>query len=876
MTMTGNKFELKLAFGLLLWGLVLGLSNVANAQTTEKDINKAMAKDVVVRGVIVGDKSMISNKATEAGAREITMEERIQQMDRANELRNTENAQDARANLRALEREAGGGSRVWGAMTNWMKSDEKLEERARSLNKEVGGSAAGNAAAEGFRDRSLSNTAKAAASRVDTKVYTTQDLNGNEVNIFVNNDLTAQAGIFKGCIPILVKLDQTRRCLFCPLFKVLFSTAQSMSYASYDRLAAGFSNLLLIGFALYLAFVSLKQVSAFTKQDGPKFITETLTQSFKVLLAFLLLRNVQELYDLVLSPMLTAGIEFGAEFLFRAKGAVSEDNPSGNFFQMCLAASQLDGIAKGFYDNSLFAKIDCFVRAVQQEIAVAQSMGSSFMCVARNAGSHWYGMWDLTMMITGLIIWIFSWLICLAFAFYLIDSVVKLGIVGALLPFLIAAWPFKITSGYTTKGWQMFLNTFFTFVFLGMVVSINIELSFQAATGGEGGSDKLNELFNRDSIAELLEVMSIGFTGLLFLLLCCIFGFKLCAEAIALAQQMSGGQSGSIGSKIGSLGAAAAKGVGKKAGKTAWKGVKGGAKAGMVATGADKKLDDVRNNIKNSLRSLGNRYGVAGGSSSGSGDTGGGGGTPTSSGTTPQSRGTTQQTNTQTTGTGGGTPGNEQQAAQTGNSTTPTGSGTPASGTGAMPGQRGTTPGTGGQQQGGEGTGTGSGANPTGTQQFNPQGQPQPNGEATEAGPRPETSGSSPTETKPDGQGTGQSSSDSKPIDKNQAFSDDAARAKAEEVASKATAKKGGDTDKKTEEAKKAAEQAKGKTKELENKIRELQAEINSQKDSIERLKNNASANFPGVQASEAEAIRKLEEEKKTLERQLAEERSKL
>lgn len=103
----------------------------------------------------------------------------------------------------------------------------------------------------------------------------------------------------------------------------------------------------------------------------------------------------------------------------------------------------------------------------------------------------------------------------------------------------------------------MFMNTFFTFVFLGLVVSVNIELGLQAVTGGEGGYDKIMELVNANEVKPLVDIMSIGLMGLLFLILCCIFGFKLCGEAVSLASQMSGGQGGTIGSHIASLGAGA-------------------------------------------------------------------------------------------------------------------------------------------------------------------------------------------------------------------------------------------------------------------------------------------------------------------------------
>lgn len=654
--MTGNKVKSRFFLGILLCGLFLGYPLMANAQvTTQEELdartNQRQALENTPLKMVGGAYGFITgqNKRGEklqesieadkkAGIhkgnelRDITDKERRLLLDKEKALRSDKDAVDARKNLREAESESGFGSRLWGGMTNWARSEEGLEKRARMLADENPSSEAAKKASEGFNKRIQASVAEDVAEAEDVSVYTTISRDGESMQSYVNKDLTAVSGVMKGCIPMMVKFDQNKKCIFCPLFVVLFNTAQSMSMASYDKLAAGFAKLMLVGFALYIAFVSLKQVSAFTKQDGPKFVSETLVQSFKVLLAYLILTNVSFLYDNILSPMLYAGIEFGASFLFRSKPIVaagaemaSSSGVRNIDFVSCTETSVIEGItvAKGYFQEALLAKIDCFIRAVQQEISLSQSLGSSLMCVARNGNAHWYGMWDLTMMMSGLIVWIFSWLICLAFAFYLIDAVVRLGIVGALMPFLIAAWPYKITRGYTSKGWAMFMNSFFTFVFLGMVVSINIELSSQALTGGEGGMEKIEALMNQDSINELNEVMSIGFTGLLFLILCCIFGFKLCAEAISLASSMADAKGDNIGSKLGSLAGASAKWATMKTGKTVGK----GAMLAGEATGVNQFTRDKKNQLMNSSKNVARKFGqklgfvkpVAGAASGGAG-----------------------------------------------------------------------------------------------------------------------------------------------------------------------------------------------------------------------------------------------------------------
>lgn len=282
------------------------------------------------------------------------------------------------------------------------------------------------------------------------------------VGLGSNDEYQTVVGNTKGCIPLPAKLAENQSCIFCPMFLTIFNAAQTMATNSYAVLATSISYVMILGFAIYIAFLVLKYVSAFTKQDAPKFTNEIFIQAFKVMFAYILLSNASYIYNLAVGPILSAGMEFGSAVLF--------ENGSG-YVEWCSNELNLNtqagkmNINDGVLPPYLYVKLDCFIRSVQAEIATAQSIGSTLMCVARNAGASSINLvvtkienaiWDFSMFFQGLIIWGFSLLIALAFAFYLIDATVRVGILGALMPFLIACWPFKMTSGYTKQGWTMF------------------------------------------------------------------------------------------------------------------------------------------------------------------------------------------------------------------------------------------------------------------------------------------------------------------------------------------------------------------------------------------------------------------------------------
>lgn len=381
-------------------------------------------------------------------------------------------------------------------------------------------------------------------------------------------------GVTRGCVPLPAKLAESRSCIYCPLFKTIFNAAQSMSTKAYDKLAGPLANVMLIGFAIVIAFMVLKNVSSFTKQDAPKFVTELLVNMFKVLVAYYMLKNANIVYGYIVGPVLKAGFEFGSSLLF-AK--------NDSYLAACDVSKTLQNVSNGVMPAYLYTNLDCFIRAVQAEVAVPQSVGSSLMCVARNAGKESIGpvrnvLWDFGMMFQGFAIWVMGWIISLAFAFYLIDATIQLGIIGALMPFLIACWPFKATRNYTSKGWGIFMNTFFVYVFMGLVVSINVELLGQGLTGSKGGFDDIMKALNGNNVQELKELLDIGFAGFLVLVACCLFAFKLTGQASDLAGTMAGGGGPKIGANIGGLAYGAAT-----------KGVQGTLKTGL---GAAKAVSD--------------------------------------------------------------------------------------------------------------------------------------------------------------------------------------------------------------------------------------------------------------------------------------------
>lgn len=407
----------------------------------------------------------------------------------------------------------------------------------------------------------------------DLYEYIEKDDEGNikaRIVFMINTDggdtITTVQGVTQGCTPLPFKLYEAKSCLFCPLFETIYGAIDRASARAYAETARPLSNILLIGLAIWIALMVLTNVSSLTKQDAPQFLNNLFKASFKVVIAFLLLRHSGVIYGMILGPLLKAGFEFGTSFLsLTGEGSLNSLSSCKTYMDSIAE----NGVASSIFPKYVYANLLCFIEAVQKELATSQAIGSSLMCVAHNKSLSNLGpiaaaIPDFSMLLQGALIYIVSLILSLAFAFYLIDATISLGIFGVLLPFFIMCWPFKITNGYAKKGFEVFVNSLFIYVFMGIVVNITLQLIGQGLTGTKGGFDAVMNAINGNEVKNLQSLLDIGFSGFLVLVACCIFGIKLMMQVQSLAGKFAGGGLGlGIGNQVGGLAAASATGAAK-------------------------------------------------------------------------------------------------------------------------------------------------------------------------------------------------------------------------------------------------------------------------------------------------------------------------
>lgn len=360
-------------------------------------------------------------------------------------------------------------------------------------------------------------------------------------------------------------------CLTCGLMAKILGGVQKISKNAFETLDSDLIKLLSIAFLIYIAYLVLITIASPETQKISKFLTSLLTQGAKVAIAILILTYPETLYKRVINPILEGGVDFGLAF-----SNLKADTDDGTMDISIAEKMMKEGseYAKEFDQSSKYLHAQTLEKMVganknfSREAAMMPALGRCLICNAtHNLGAKrlWF-IPRVSMLVTGVILLVFGVMIWLAIGFYILDCCLQLGIVAAMMSFFVACWPFKITSSYVKVGWNMFLNTFFNFIMMSVVIVTIAQLTIAALP------DTLTQDINEDNVEAINDQLEIIGLSVILLVVTCLICLKLSSESGRLANKFAGGAQIKMGGDLGGM-----------AGDMATKGVKAGLKGGGKA-----------------------------------------------------------------------------------------------------------------------------------------------------------------------------------------------------------------------------------------------------------------------------------------------------
>ena len=379
-------------------------------------------------------------------------------------------------------------------------------------------------------------------------------------------------------------------CLLCELFDILTKSATTAANNSWNTFATPLIPVVVIATAIYVAFYTLKMVGSAGKQDAASYLMADkkgiLILGFKLAVIVLLLKDTFFI-DKIISPILQAGLEVGLQ--------LGPGNISINF-------------SNGSGWGGLFNDINDAIVGYNDQVYETIALGQTMICVATDGFIFF---WYWLMLLYGFIFFIFGWFTLATICFYIVDILINLAFGAILLPFGIAFAISNQTSQYSTKIWQIFLNAFFSFVILGVILGLSIELidlslgrvnENNAGSMGENAfSASVVKTLNADNVKVVSEMLwSSG--SLLLTIVCFCLLVNLIEELKSLIGKISDTAALSdAGSKTSTaMASAPAKGtkkLGSHVANFSWDGTKYAGHVGARITRLDKGIDNAKEGL---------------------------------------------------------------------------------------------------------------------------------------------------------------------------------------------------------------------------------------------------------------------------------------
>ena len=367
--------------------------------------------------------------------------------------------------------------------------------------------------------------------------------------------------------------QDTAFCPTCLIFEKILLADQKLAGGAFGALAGSLVKLLSLGFLIYVAIQTLMLVSSPASQTLGKYMTSLTIQGFKVLIAVLILTSPSFLYDLVLKPVIEGGLDFGITLTGGSQASILDAGTKYTKF------STTDSLLSAPFLQKMIGAADVF----NEQASIMPAMGRAMICNAFH-NLEWNVVPNIETMLEGLIVVVFGYIISLSVGFYLLDLTLELGFLCCLLPFLVACWPFKITSRYTKVGWGIFMHIFFNYVMLGVIITAINAISKRAITPN-GDVQTLVNALNTNDFNTIKSMMEIGGMQMILLIVSCYICLKLLKDVNNLANKFSGGAGFNISPGIGGLAASAAFMSAKNGGSALFKNIASGAGAMSDASG---------------------------------------------------------------------------------------------------------------------------------------------------------------------------------------------------------------------------------------------------------------------------------------------------
>jgi hypothetical protein len=298
-------------------------------------------------------------------------------------------------------------------------------------------------------------------------------------------------------------------CWFCPLYKEIFLVLNDLASTTAVTLQYFFKILLWIGGVGFVIFYVGKHMVSLKEIPLGDFWRGLAIPLGKIMIASILLFNVQTIYYFIINPAMITSLNLGTilmrdstmvEFIRAgvapegqraaqqraSRGSAEErreaqrDLEAWRSIEQTLSNTTLcDDIAPLYdentsrrtstplFENRTYEAVQCFMGNASATFAQGIAMGLAIFDWACDSWiNRFRELW------IGLLVAVCYLCLMIFLGMKLIDPLMRLTIVATLLPLWIVFWALPATAGYTKKAWETLINVLAVFIMLSIVMAV--------------------------------------------------------------------------------------------------------------------------------------------------------------------------------------------------------------------------------------------------------------------------------------------------------------------------------------------------------------------------------------------------------------------
>ena len=273
------------------------------------------------------------------------------------------------------------------------------------------------------------------------------------------------------------------KCWQGNVFNYVYKAIGSTVVKQYDYVSQGSMSLMMIAFAVWLALRLLKFVSSVTESSPSEMWNEIIKKAFICMVCASLASSSEMLIytlNFFLLPIYGAFLEFGSQILELAQTEIKSIDVFGEKIHFeenlrCAVGANATATTESALPSEFKDTMNCMVCALSERLKLGESM--AYRATA---------MKGVLPVLVGLLVSAIFFVVRLLFVFYLVDSVLRFGIIILMLPIFILAYAFGPTKKWTKIGFShMMYSAVYVMAFSILIATVLMAIANLITENGQ-------------------------------------------------------------------------------------------------------------------------------------------------------------------------------------------------------------------------------------------------------------------------------------------------------------------------------------------------------------------------------------------------------